>query len=59
VATMEKLYDRLINKKLKITEIPKWGPYLRKQWEINFANHLSIMIRNQFTFFVLVDIAAF
>ncbi|MEK4921007.1 DUF4275 family protein [Cytobacillus sp. FSL R5-0569] len=22
-------------------EIPKWGTYLRKQWEDNFVNHLS------------------
>ena len=31
----------LKNKKIKITEIPKWGTFLRKQWEDNFANHLS------------------
>ena len=28
-------------KKVKVTEIPKWGTYLRKQWEDNFANHLN------------------
>lgn len=38
---MNDLYDRLKSKKIKITEIPKWGPYLRKQWENNFAYHLS------------------
>lgn len=38
---MNDLYDRLKTKKIKITEIPKWGPYLRKEWENNFANHLS------------------
>jgi len=24
-----------------LREIPKWGPYLRGQWESFFANHLS------------------
>ncbi|MFC0472486.1 DUF4275 family protein [Halalkalibacter kiskunsagensis] len=38
---MNDLYDRLKTKKIKITEMPKWGSYLRKQWEENFANHLS------------------
>ncbi|NHM30632.1 DUF4275 family protein [Neobacillus terrae] len=38
---MNDLYGGLKAKKIKITEIPKWGPYLRKQWENNFANHLS------------------
>lgn len=28
-------------KKIKYTHIPKWGTYLRKQWEDHFANHLS------------------
>lgn len=28
-------------KKVKVIEIPKWGTYLRKQWENNFVNHLS------------------
>lgn len=31
----------LQGKKVKVTEIPKWGTYLRKQWEDNFVNHLS------------------
>lgn len=31
----------LKNKKIKITEIPKWGAYLRKQWDNSFVNHLS------------------
>lgn len=35
------LVSMLEKKKVKITEIPKWGSYLRKQWEGNFANHLS------------------
>jgi hypothetical protein len=35
------IVDVLKNKQLKVKEIPKWGPYLRKQWEINFADHLS------------------
>lgn len=26
---------------MKVKEIPKWGAYLRKQWEESFANHLS------------------
>ncbi|MFT8320268.1 MAG: DUF4275 family protein [Bacillus sp. (in: firmicutes)] len=28
-------------KKGKVTEIPKWGTYLRKQWEDHFFDHLS------------------
>ncbi|KYG28727.1 DUF4275 family protein [Priestia endophytica] len=35
------LVDILKKKKVKVTEIPKWGGYLRKQWENNFANHMS------------------
>jgi hypothetical protein len=31
----------LRGKKAKVIEIPKWGTYLRKKWEDNFANHLS------------------
>lgn len=38
---MKDLYDRLKTKKIKIIEMPKWGPYLRKQWENNFADHLN------------------
>lgn len=38
---MKELLEILNNKKIKIIEIPKWGPYLRKQWEYNFANHIS------------------
>lgn len=36
------LIDLLKRKKIKVTEIPKWGAYLRKQWENNFANSLSV-----------------
>lgn len=32
----------LKSKKVKVTEIPKWGTFLRKQWEDNFANHISL-----------------
>ena len=32
----------LKSKQIKIIEIPKWGEYLRKQWENNFTDHLSI-----------------
>ncbi len=35
------IVDKLKNKNIKVIEIPKWGPYLRKKWEYNFANHLS------------------
>ena len=35
------IVDLLKNKKVKVREIPKWGVYLRKQWEDHFANHLS------------------
>lgn len=35
------LVSKLRMRKVKVIEIPKWGTYLRKQWEENFANHLS------------------
>ncbi|WP_338789470.1 DUF4275 family protein [Metabacillus sp. FJAT-53654] len=35
------LVSSLRNKKVKVTEIPKWGRYLRKKLENNFANNLS------------------
>ena len=35
------LVSLLRGKKVKVTEIPKWGTYLRKNWEDEFANHLS------------------
>jgi hypothetical protein len=35
------IVDTLKNKKVRVMEIPKWGAYLRKQWENNFANHIS------------------
>ncbi|WP_010497201.1 DUF4275 family protein [Paenibacillus elgii] len=35
------LIDLLQSKKVKVKKIPKWGEYLRNQWECNFANHLS------------------
>ncbi|MFP7298675.1 DUF4275 family protein [Neobacillus niacini] len=38
---MKDLYDRLKSKKIKITEIPTWGQYLRKEWEKHFADHLD------------------
>ena len=28
-------------KELRIVDIPKWGTFLREQWRINFASHLS------------------
>jgi len=31
----------LKNKKVKVTEAPKWGVYLREQWECHFANHIT------------------
>lgn len=36
------LIDLLKRKKIKVTEIPKWGTYLLKQWENNFASSLSV-----------------
>jgi hypothetical protein len=36
----------LRSKKVKVMEIPKWGTYLRKRWENNFANHLSDKEKN-------------
>ena len=38
---MMDLVESLRSKKIKATEIPKWGTYLRKKWEDHFANHLS------------------
>ncbi|WP_075983399.1 DUF4275 family protein [Bacillus massilinigeriensis] len=35
------LIKSLRNKKVRVIEIPKWGTYLRRRWEDNFANHLS------------------
>lgn len=35
------LVSLLRMKKVRVIEIPKWGTYLRKQWEDNFVNHLS------------------
>jgi Domain of unknown function (DUF4275) len=40
------LVTKLKNKKIVITEIPKWGTYLRYKWELNFANTLSIAEKN-------------
>ncbi|WP_088043267.1 DUF4275 family protein [Bacillus sp. EAC] len=40
------LVTKLKNKKMLITEIPKWGNYLRYNWELNFANNLSISEKN-------------
>jgi Domain of unknown function (DUF4275) len=40
-AKMNDLYDRLKAQNIKIIEMPKWGPYLRKKWEAQFAAHLS------------------
>ena len=40
------LVSLLEKKKVKVTEIRKWGTYLRKQWEDNFANHLSDKEKN-------------
>ncbi|MFS0638906.1 DUF4275 family protein [Mesobacillus foraminis] len=48
---MKVLYDQLKTKKIKITEIPKWGAYLRKQWEIHFAKHLSDEDKNSIYLF--------
>ncbi|TCM89715.1 uncharacterized protein DUF4275 [Paenibacillus sp. BK033] len=30
-----------LKKKMPVLEIPIWGGYLRSQWEIHFASHLS------------------
>lgn len=35
------LLDTLMSKRMKTREVPHWGAYLRKQWENEFANHLS------------------
>jgi hypothetical protein len=36
-----RLSDLLRAQNIKIREISKWGVYLRKQWEENFANNLN------------------
>lgn len=38
---MNKLVDTLQKKRVKVRKIPKWGVYLRKQWEDHFAGHLN------------------
>ncbi|BAQ08778.1 ATP synthase F1 subunit beta [Bacillus sp. OxB-1] len=38
---MMDLVSLLRMKKVKVREIPKWGVYLRKQWEDSFVNHLN------------------
>ena len=35
------IVDKLKRKNIKVLDIPKWGTYLRKEWENNFANHLN------------------
>ncbi|NPC91861.1 DUF4275 family protein [Bacillus sp. WMMC1349] len=40
------LVSLLRMKKVRVIEIPKWGTYLRKQWEDNFVNHLSDQEKN-------------
>lgn len=35
------LYNTLRKKKMKVYDIPKWGTYLRQEWEGNFVDHLS------------------
>lgn len=34
-------YNKLKQKNIRVKEIPKWGPYLRKLWEENFVSNLS------------------
>lgn len=36
------LIDLLKKKTIKVVEAPKWGVYLRQQWEDSFINHLSL-----------------
>ncbi len=36
-----KIVNILKDKKIKVTEVPKWGVFLRKQWENNFADHIN------------------
>ncbi|MEW9095488.1 MAG: DUF4275 family protein [Clostridiaceae bacterium] len=35
------LVNILREKNIKVKKIPKWGNVLRKQWEDNFASHMS------------------
>ncbi|MDR4889702.1 DUF4275 family protein [Fredinandcohnia sp. QZ13] len=34
------IFNRLRNKNMKVRELPKWGSYLRSEWESHFAGHL-------------------
>ena len=45
------IIDVFKNKKVKVIEIPKWGFFLRKQWEDNFANNLSLKEKNDIYLF--------
>ena len=36
-----KITDIFKMKKIKFTEVPKWGSYFRGQWENSFAYHMS------------------
>lgn len=44
---MKDLYERLSTKKIKVTEVAKWGPYFRNQWENHFVNHLSLQEKKE------------
>lgn len=44
---MEELFKILKSKKMRITEIDRWGTYLRKQWEHYFVGHLSNKEKNK------------
>ncbi|MCC3356047.1 DUF4275 family protein [Bacillus sp. REN16] len=34
-------FNRLKKKKMRVLELPKWGAYLRGEWESHFAAHLN------------------
>jgi hypothetical protein len=38
---MIRLINSLERKNIKVTEINKWGPFLRREWENIFVNHIN------------------
>lgn len=52
------IVDKLKNKNIKVKEIPKWGAYLRKEWEKNFANHLNDKEKKPFIYLIMAVIVA-
>lgn len=41
------IIDALRKKKVKVVEVPKWGGYLRQQWEDSFVGHMSLLEKKE------------